>query len=1314
LNGAKIVKVGWKILTAAAILGFAFIASAVIYFRTEGFQEFARTRIVSSIQSATGLECRIERTHIDGLRGRIEISGLELFPKGAARGPLNLKVENIKARMSISSFWHFRVRLSELNIDRPRVDIISSSNQTGAWNPEEFLRTLKISLRLEASKVLVLNGRLKVNELSSPFNLSFEHLDCEVRYSKRIPSYKIKIAYSKSRLFWENRNIVHDLEVDADLSSEGIAIDYFKFRHDKTLFIGSGSFKDWRNPVLSIHSAGILNAKDLTLATPSLYEGRGEISVAADMRFDQNGVYSKGRFSARTGGYRKMPYANLTGGYEIQRDIMNLREVSGTIGNGSFLLNADIQLKSSNKAPNVVRVSTKNVSLVNAGKLLNLPMLYFENTADATTTLTWYAGRDLRADCAAKLNSHPQTEARSGRSTLLEGYINFTYFESGTVQISSASLKSPHTTVQASGGEGALFKIQMTTNRFSEPLSLIAGFSPPISELINKHSDLMEIGGNYDFDGNVKIRSASDVDYDGTIQVRNGNWRSIKIDRLSTQARFSSPDLKLNSLEVHRGSQTAQGQLEIELPGGEQVSKLKFQGEARNVALESLKDFGIESRFAGSLSGKGTIEYDRESWAGGGQLLVEKGSLEGQPFDQLRVRAQLENRRLRLIQAEAVRGSARLSADGEIRLDAEELHLSTRLNGLPLKDISLVGEKKLPVQGRLNASGTLSGTLDKPAFLGDFELVDFFYDTWNLGRGTGTVNFKDGKVQGSASIHPDFGSFVFHADLSADGKLPGKVNVEFENLDIQKIIPGKAPDYFREISTALKGKVDIEGPLADFDALSVSGELDGAHFKVQDYELRNSGQVKFSLVNRNFRMENVKMIGEGTSLVLNGSIPLDSDKDLGMDLKGNLNLQFLEGIEKKLHASGGAALDIRANGTRENPQIIGRVAFQDAKLDYPDFPFRFSSMQGDMVFSRNLVRFENVHGTASSGTIQMSGIIEHRNTAIQSIRMGIALRNVRFPFPKDFRSVADADLVLTGTSDVQILSGDVNVIRSDYIRGFNLLEQLTSRSVVQTGPLTTSPLMLGLRLNIDIHSDSGLYIDNELARLRGSLRLTLQGTPAYPSLTGRVEAGDGTIFFRGNRFEISHAYADFLDRNRINPVLEIRAEANVKTYRLILDAIGDLDHLTLNVTSDPPMSTVDILSLLTTGKADTSTTAASGSGTSAANSRRESQMTGLSAASVLSENLTGVIGKRVQRIFGLESFRVDPFLAGAENDPTARVTISERLAKDLVVTFSRNLTTSQEQIVIIEYDVTKDLSVVATRDEDGKYGLDFRFRKRLR
>jgi translocation and assembly module TamB len=1311
------VKKGWRVLAIIVALFLICTAIAFFYSRTDHFQEWVRARLVSTIEKTTGLKCKIARAHIDIFSGRIEILNLEMAPTTAAPGLVSIRASSIKARISVSSFWHFRIRLAELEVLRPQVELLSeeSAESDSSWNPQGILNALKISFRLEASRAVVLDGIFKINDRSAAFNLSYRDLDCEIRYSKK-PSYKIHLEYSQSRIFWEKRDIVHDLELDADISLNGIDIEYIKFRHGATLFTGSGSMKDWASPALFIHVAGKMDARDLTLTTPSLDEGRGDLGVVVDLRYDRNGVYSKGKFSARNGFYRKLAYSNLAGSYEIQRDVMNL-EVSGKIGGGGFLLNGDLQLKRSNKEPNRLKVATRNVSLINAGRFLNLPLIDFENAADATTILTWYSGQELKADCDARLYGLNPRPAGLGKTTLLDGNLHFTYFESGAIQISSASLKSPYTTVQASGGQGLLFQVQLHTNRLSEPLSLLAGFSPSIAENIKKYPDLMQMGGDYDFQGNVGIKSSADVEYQGSVQINNGNWRSFQWDYFSTQAHYSAPKLKLQSTVFREGSQIIEGLVDLELLEGEKISSFIFQGKVQNIALASLKDFGIDPQVAGALSGGGSIQYKNGVWSGDGQISVENGYYYGkpfdrEPFDRLRIRAQMDNQRLQLKQAEVVRDRTRLSAEGQVDFKSRDLNLSVRLDGYSLGSFPMIREKNTPVQGILSASGALKGTLDNPTVLGGFELKDFCVKSWNFGPGTGRLNFKDGRLQSSAAIKSDFGVFDVLADLSTDNGYPGKISIKFDNLDVQKIFPGKAPSYLQEISTALKGKVDIEGPFAKMDALKINGELDGAHLKVQDYELHNSEQVRFALINNtDFRLESVKIVGEGTSLVLNGVIPLDDSRNLELDLKGLLNLRFLEGVEKKLNMSGGATLDIRANGKMQDPQIIGRATFQDAKLDYQDFPLHLSSMQGDMVFSRNIVRLENIHGTASSGAIKLTGEIEHHNLALRSINMKMSLQNSRLAFPKDFRSVINSELVLNWNKDRKILYGDIDVIRSEYLRRFNLLEQLMSRSVVQSGPLTTSPFLLGLGLDVDIHSNSGLRIDNELTSLRGSLRLKLRGTPAYPFLTGQVEASEGTIFFHGSRFEISHASADFMDRNRINPVLEIRAEANVRTYRLILDVIGDLEHLNLYVTSDPPLSMPDIMSLLTTGKADPLTGTASGTG---ANSRHESRMTSLSAASVLSENLTGVIGKRVQRIFGFESFRVDPFLAGAENDPTARVTLSERLAKDLVVTFSRNLTTNQEQIVIIEYDVSKDLSVVATRDEDGKYGLDFRFRKRLR
>jgi hypothetical protein len=1275
------------------------------YMRSGHFQEFVRRSLVSRLETATGLQCRIDRLQLDLFHGRFVISGLELSPRPSApAGIANLKVQEINASLSISSFWHFRMRLRELNIIKPHLELISGNGES-SWEPEDILKNLKLSLRLEASNVAIQDGWLKVNNHEAPFHVSADDLSCEIRYAKEPPSYKIHLAYSRSRLFWEERDILHGLKLDTTVSLQGIQIDSFILECGNTRFLGIGSMKDWKSPVLRMHFSGTWDGHDLILATPTLNEWRGGIGVQADLRYDRDGIYSKGKFTSSTGGYRKMNYSNLAGEYEIRQDVLYLRDVSGRISEGNFQMSGEIQLRRGSKDRNRVLAIAKNVPVIEAGRLLDLPLLNFENTADSNTLLTWHGDQELRVDCDAVLHGMAKPSTGTGRSTLLGGKVKFTYFDSGAVYVEDGNLNSPYTSVRASGGRNSVFRIQLSTTRIVEPFDVIAGFSPPVADILTSDPDLRDMVGEFFFLGDVRIKSSEDVECDGSVSIRNGHWRTYKVDTLSTQASFKPPRLHLRSGSARRGLQSVDGDLDLELGDRDGVSSFGFKGSVRQISLASLKDFGIDSSsMSGSLSGSGSVRFEQNRWQGEGQLSVENGELNGERFDSLRTKLQLKAQQLSVLEAEARRGNARAGADGRVSLDTRQLDMKVRVQGFPIEEAPFLKKRGLQVRGHLGASGALNGTFDSPFFDGTFNLDALRYESWNLGNGGGRIALQNGTVRGNARIRSEFGNLKIQAALDTGKGVTGKTTVEFESLDVQKIFHAKLPPYLEDLSTALEGTLEAEGNFEDLASLRIRGEVDGAHFKIHDHELRNGGRIRFTILNQNFRIESARFVGEGTSLDLSGTVPLGDSPQMDLYLNGNLNLEYLEGIEKRLYTAGDVSLNIHATGSWREPQIIGQSSFHDARLDYRDFPFRFSAMQGDIVFSRNLVRFENVRGSAASGTIALSGIIELQNAMLHSINLGISMRNARLPFPKDFKSVVNAELVLSGSSDVQILSGDVDVTRMEYLRSFNLLDQLASHSVTQSGPLTTEPYLLGLRLNIEVHSDNGLSIDNELTRLRGSMRLALRGTPAYPSLTGRVEASEGTIFFRGSRFQISHAAADFVDRNRINPVLEIRAEADVKTYRLILDAVGDLDHLNLNITSDPAMSTVDILSLLTTGKTE------SGSGTS----QRESQMAGMSAASVLSENLTGVIGKRVQRIFGFESFRVDPFLAGAENDPTARITISERLSKDLVVTFSRNLSTNQEQIVVIEYDIGRDVSVVATRDEDGKFGLDFRLRKRIR
>ena len=63
-------------------------------------------------------------------------------------------------------------------------------------------------------------------------------------------------------------------------------------------------------------------------------------------------------------------------------------------------------------------------------------------------------------------------------------------------------------------------------------------------------------------------------------------------------------------------------------------------------------------------------------------------------------------------------------------------------------------------------------------------------------------------------------------------------------------------------------------------------------------------------------------------------------------------------------------------------------------------------------------------------------------------------------------------------------------------------------------------------------------------------------------------------------------------------------------------------------------------------------------------------------------------------------------MVGAENNTAARITLSEQVTKDLAITYSQDLSSSRQDIILIEYFVTRNTSIQASRDELGNFGLD--------
>ena len=219
--------------------------------------------------------------------------------------------------------------------------------------------------------------------------------------------------------------------------------------------------------------------------------------------------------------------------------------------------------------------------------------------------------------------------------------------------------------------------------------------------------------------------------------------------------------------------------------------------------------------------------------------------------------------------------------------------------------------------------------------------------------------------------------------------------------------------------------------------------------------------------------------------------------------------------------------------------------------------------------------------------------------------------------------------------------------------------------------------------------------------------MRIRGTWEYPILLGSIHLLAGDMSFRGNRYRLSRGDINFANPFQLDPVLNIEATTTIRQYEVTVAFSGQSSHLTMSYRSDPPLPSTDIIALLALGSPGEESQLRGTSGT---------QTSQLGATTLLSEAVSSELGGRIQRLFGISHFSVDPsYMAEtAIQNPGARVTISQQFSRDLIITYSTDVTSTQEQVIQIEYTLRRDISVIALRDENGTFGIDVVRKKRFK
>ena len=932
---------------------------------------------------------------------------------------------------------------------------------------------------------------------------------------------------------------------------------------------------------------------------------------------------------------------------------------------------------------------------------------------------------DLRARAALAIEPAPSGAA-------VHGQIAMNYdARSGVLDLGRSTLNLPSTRVDFSGAFGRELRAHLETRNLDEVL-------PALGEKAAVFPVKLENGAAV-FDGTI----AGQIDHPqiaGHARATRFSYSGERFDSLEADGRASSDGINLQSVSLARGALSAWFKVAAELREWKldpdcaiaATAAVRNAEMAELAAIAGARIHGL----TGAINADARISGTAGSPEVSGSLEADRGAFEGEPFDRITAQVSSSERVIDVAPAQVVAGAKRLELRASFEhppgnLDTGRLDFEIQSNAIPLDQVQTLRQALPDVNGavQVNAAGRMSIAFagpDRPAL----RLLEL------KARADGRGLQISGQPLGNASFIAETEGQILRTRLSSDfadsmvrgegewrldGDYPGSAAVSFSKLNFEQlhawISPSKSPGPARLIGSA-EGELHVDGPALKpallkttlrIPRLQIEPALD-TKFVVNRaaLTLANAEPVALTMANSAITIESAHLKGRATDLAVAGKISLQPRISLDLRIYGRADLALIQDLSPDLQGNGVASADAAVRGPLTAPRIDGRLEFQNAAFNLADLPNGISSANGVILFTGDRANIQELSGEIGGGKVRLSGSAGFGdNRLVFGLRA--AAQQVRVRAPEGVSTVANADLTLTGSSERSMLSGRVAIVRT----GFNPQSDLSSLLAASAQPVRTpaaqTGFLGGLNFDVQIQTSPNTEVESSLAQgLQMDTNLRLRGTASNPALLGRINITQGQIAFFGAKYSVSQGTISFDNPVKIEPMVDVDLDTKARGVQVTLKISGPLDKLNLSSRSDPPLQFSEIVALLATGRAPTSDPSLLARQNTAPQSLQQE-----AASALLGQALNPTSG-RLQRFFAVGNLRIDPTGAGVASNPLARVSLEQQVTPEITFTYITNVTSTNPQVVQVEWTFSKRWSVVALREENGATGLDFLYKRRFK
>ena len=766
------------------------------------------------------------------------------------------------------------------------------------------------------------------------------------------------------------------------------------------------------------------------------------------------------------------------------------------------------------------------------------------------------------------------------------------------------------------------------------------------------------------------------------------------------------------------------GQFSLGYPradGGEQIdARVRVTDRAVADFREAfdLQDYDVDGTLSGDFHVFG--EYERPH--GFGRMSIARGVAYDEPFAEAEAALRFEGEGVRLnaIQMRkgggTVNGAAYVGWNGTYSFDVDG-------RGVAVETLALTTYPGYPtLYGALDFTASGSGTFTEPRYDVKASVSDLFFGDEGVGEVTGRLSMRGllltYEIEAASPRLAASGTGRIELNDEMDAELSFRVT----DTSLDPYLRVMYPDFSAFTSAIASGTIRVVGELYNPDALRIDSTIEQLNMSMLDYRLRNAAPIRLSVDRQALQVDSLRLIGDGTELDLTGSVNL-RDGTLALQANGAANLAVLQGFFADVRSSGRAEVTARIGGTMKEPVVAGNALLSNGRLRQLSFPHALEEVNGIATFDAGGLRLDGITAQLGGGQVRFSGRVGASGYRLSEFDVTAVGQDMRLRYPEGMRSVVDATLSLQGPVDAPSITGQVLVKNGSWTRGFGATGNLFN---ALAGDDTGLPAVEGqvtaattnVRFDVRIQAPSTLTVNNDQARIVASADLTLRGTLDRPLLFGRAEIDRGEVEFEGRRYLITRGTLDFADANRIQPFFDIEAETRVRvpqqTYRVTMRMAGTTERLQPQFTSDPPLQTLDILTLLFSDQAPSGDIELAGLQRP---NEREQRLVEARATRALTGALSAEVGRVVEETFGVDTFQITPLLndpyqnsTSLTLNPTARVTIGKRISNRIFLTYARSLTETLDQIILLEFDASESLSWVLSQNEDRTYALEVRKR----